>query len=134
MTRSTTTFTNTPVLTGMSRPESDSQVCALMPSGSVSLYAKALGFHVVCSELALRSAAIGRALIANTAVKLTQVHVTAFLREPRQDFLRVAEKEFCPAVFPREHARLVDRALHWLRMGEIPDPKHSLLILLLVLS
>jgi adenine-specific DNA methylase len=102
-----------------------------MGGGSVSLCAKALGFRVMCNDLALRSAVVGRALIANSAVRLTQADVAAVFREPKEEFLRLAEEEFCPGVFFREHARLVDRALYWLHTGQIPEPRRSLLTLLL---
>jgi adenine-specific DNA methylase len=52
--------------------------------GSVSLYAKASGFRVICNDLALRSAAVGHALIANSSVRLTRVDVAAVLREPSE--------------------------------------------------
>ena len=100
--------------------------------GSVSLYAKAAGFRVLCNDLALRSAVVGRALIANSSVRLTQADVAAVLREPRESYPRLAEQEFCPGVFSREHAQPVDRALYWLHARQIPEPRRSLLTLLLV--
>lgn len=100
--------------------------------GSASLYAKGLGFRVLCNDLALRSAVVGRALIANSSVRLAQADVAAVLREPRESYPRLAEQEFCPGVFSREHAQPVDRALHWLHAGQIPEPLRSLLTLLVV--
>lgn len=100
--------------------------------GSVSLCAKAWGFRVVCNDLALRSAVVGRALIANSSMKLTQADVAAVLREPTESHPRLAEQEFCPGVFAREQAQCIDRILHWLRRGYIPEPRCALLILLLV--
>ena len=46
--------------------------------GSVSLYAKSQGFHVRCNDIALRSAAIGHALIANSDTKLSEADVAPF--------------------------------------------------------
>jgi hypothetical protein len=100
--------------------------------GSVSLYAKALGFRVIANDLAFRSAVIGRALITNSAVRLTQADVAAVLREPTEEFPRLAEHEFCPGVFSREHAQMIDRVIYWLRIGQIPEPRRSLLTVLLV--
>ena len=100
--------------------------------GSVSLYAKAAGFRVLCNDLALRSTVVGRALIANSSVRLTQADVAAVLREPSERYPRLAEQEFCPGVFSREHAQPVDRALYWLHARQIPEPRRSLLTLLLV--
>ncbi|KPJ51533.1 MAG: hypothetical protein AMJ38_00200 [Dehalococcoidia bacterium DG_22] len=102
-----------------------------MGGGSMSLYGKACGFRVLCNDVALRSAAIGRALIANSAVRLTQVDVAAVLREPSEVYPRLAEEEFYPRVFSREHAQVIDRALYWLHTGQIPEPRRSLLALLL---
>ena len=102
-----------------------------MGGGSVSLYAKALGFRVVSNDLALRSAAVGHALIANSSVRLTRVDVAAVLREPSEVYPRLAEEEFYPRVFSREHAQVIDRALYWLHTGQIPEPRRSLLVLLL---
>jgi adenine-specific DNA methylase len=100
--------------------------------GSVSLWAKASGFRVVCNDLALRSAVVGGGLIANGSVRLTQADVAAVLREPRESYPRLAEQEFCPGVFSRDHSQLIDQVLHWLRAGHISEPRRSLLTLLLV--
>jgi len=100
--------------------------------GSVSLYAKAFGFRVICNDVALRSALVGRALIANSVVRLSQADVAAILRNPKEAYPQLAEKEFCPAVFSREQARPIDQALHWLRTGQISEPQRSLLTLLVI--
>jgi adenine-specific DNA methylase len=78
--------------------------------GSVSLYAKAQGFKVVATDIAMRSITIGRALIENSRVRLT-----------REDVLRLAapsdatpgriEREYAPSTFTQEQARFLDRAL-----------------------
>ena len=107
-------------------------VDAFLGGGSVSLQAKALGFRVVCNDLALRSAVVGRALIANNSVRLTQADVAALLQEPAGAFPRTAEETFCPAVFADEHARPIDRALYWLQSELFSEPRRSLLTLLLV--
>lgn len=107
-------------------------VDAFLGGGSVSLYAKAAGFRVVCNDLALRSAVVGRALIANSSVRLTQTDVATLIREPPERFPRVAEEEFCPKVFAQEQALLIDRALYWLQSGSFSEPRQSLLTLLLV--
>src|SRR3989449_6548612 len=78
--------------------------------GSVSLYAKALGFKVIATDIAERAILVGRALIENSRVRLT-----------REDILRLAaptdeppgriEREFAPQVFTPAQARFLDRAL-----------------------
>ncbi len=98
--------------------------------GSVSLFAKAQGLRVLCNDLALRSAAVGRALIANSSVTLNQADLLALLREPSDPCPRLAEQRYSPAVFPRRHALLLDRILH--NLQSFSEPKRSLSLLLLV--
>jgi hypothetical protein len=100
--------------------------------GSVSLLAKAYGFHVVCNDLALRSTAVGRAFIANGSVTLGQSDVALLLREPGVAYPHVAEGRYVPSVFSREHARLIDRALWWVCSDYVPEPKRSLALVLLI--
>src|SRR5712691_7032078 len=78
--------------------------------GSVSLYAKSQGFRVIATDIAERSITIGAAFIKNSCVRLT-----------REDVLRLAapsdatpgriERDYAPAVFTKEQARFIDRAL-----------------------
>lgn len=98
--------------------------------GSVSLKAKQLGFCVVCNDLALRSVAIGRALIENGTIRLTDADLAALLREPVDPYPHPAEELYSPAVFPLAHARLIDRALH--NLQEFNEPVRSLATVLLI--
>jgi hypothetical protein len=107
-------------------------VDAFLGGGSVSLFAKAQGFRVACNDLALRSAAIGRAVIANSSITLNQVDVALLLREPACDYPRVAAERYSPRVFSKDHARLLDRALWWARTDLFPEPKRSLALVLLI--
>ena len=59
--------------------------------GSVSLFAKTQGFLVLSNDVAFRSTAIGRALIANGSEILAPGHVVALLQEPFDDYPRRAE-------------------------------------------
>jgi len=100
--------------------------------GSVSLFAKAQGVRVACNDLALRSAVVGRALVANSTVTLTAADVALLTQEPHEPYPRSAEQRYSPSVFPPDHARLLDRALWWVRSGLFPEPKRSLALVLLV--
>jgi hypothetical protein len=100
--------------------------------GSVSLLAKTYGFRVICNDLALRSAVIGRAFIANGSVALDRSDVALLLREPDVPYPRVAEEVYAPSVFSCEHARLIDRALYSARSDCFPEPKRSLALVLLI--
>ncbi len=81
-----------------------------MGAGSVSLYAKALGFRVIACDIAERSIVVGKALVENSRTRLT-----------REDILRLAaptdgppgrvEQTYAPKAFTRAQARLLDRAL-----------------------
>lgn len=97
---------------------------------SVSLFAKGHGFRVVCNDLALRSAAIGRALIENSTVQLSEGDLIALLRQPHEPYPTVAAERYYPSVLPLAHAALLDRCLHNLR--SFAEPKRSLAILLLL--
>jgi adenine-specific DNA-methyltransferase len=98
--------------------------------GSVSLFAKAQGFRVLCNDLAVRSAAIGRALIVNSSETLAPGDLGALLREHSHHHPRRAEECYSPSVFSKAHARLLDRALY--NLAGFSEPKRSLAIVLLV--
>jgi hypothetical protein len=100
--------------------------------GSVSLLAKTYGFEVHCNDVAYRSALVGHALIANSDVTLTDADAALLFREPDGDYQRTAEERFSPSVFSTEHARFLDRGLHWARSGPFPGAKRHLMELLLV--
>jgi 16S rRNA G966 N2-methylase RsmD len=99
-------------------------------AGSVSLFAKARGFHVIANDLALRSAATGRALIGNSAATLQPADVAALLRAPVGPYPRIAEAHYTPSVFGLAHAQLADRVLF--NLNQQPEPDRSLATLLLV--
>ena len=100
--------------------------------GSVSLTAKALGFPVICNDLALRSAVVGRALIANSSVRLTEADVLVLLREPACAYRKTAQERFAPSVFSAAHACALDRALFWAGSDAFAEPKRSLARLLAI--
>ena len=98
--------------------------------GSVSLMAKARGYAIRCSDVAVRSVLVGRALIANDRVTLSHedlVQLFATEPEPPPGFV---EQNFGGDVLPVHHARFLDRALPCVRMRE--DAKGALLGLLLL--
>ncbi len=99
--------------------------------GSVSLLAKAQGFRVLFNDRALRSAIIGRALIENSSVRLTEPDVMQVLSPPTACYPRIAEERFSPGIFPRPHALLLDRALHQARTA-LASPKRELALLVLI--
>jgi hypothetical protein len=105
---------------------------AFLGGGSVSLFAKLHGFRVVCNDLALRSAAIGQAFIANGSVTLDRSDVALLLREPAVTYPHVAGERYVPSVFSHEHAQLIDRVLWWATTDYFPEPKGSLALVLLI--
>jgi 16S rRNA G966 N2-methylase RsmD len=98
--------------------------------GAVSLYAKAQGFNVACNDLALRSAVIGRGLIANSSVRLSPGDISRLLSAPEGDIASVVEQRFSPSVFPKAHARLLDRTLH--NLQGFKEPRRSLATILVI--
>lgn len=77
--------------------------------GSVSLYAKARGFRVICNDVAQRSHIIGRALIENDHVTLSHELLVAYSQPTKE--VGYAEAHLAPSVFPRRHAAVLDRLL-----------------------
>jgi len=94
-------------------------VDGFLGGGSVSLYAKAMGFRVVACDIAERSIAVGRALIENTRVRLTREDIVRILTPNPEPALRV-EREMVPQVFTRNVARFIDRALAHARVTTDP--------------
>lgn len=103
---------------------------AFLGAGSVSLRAKSLGFRVVCNDLALRSAAVGRAVIENSSTTLSLSDLLVLLSFGDRARVGRAEERYCPSVFSRGHARLLDRALN--NLPRFEEPKRSLLTLLTI--
>jgi hypothetical protein len=77
--------------------------------GSVSLYAKARGYQVLCNDLADRSYIIGKALIENGTRRLTSDEIVE-LSQPIEE-VGYAETNLAPEVLPLHHARFIDRVL-----------------------
>jgi len=104
-------------------------VDAFLGGGSVSLFAKARGYRVLCNDIALRSFIVGEALIENDRVKLTEEDITRLfaVEENGPGFI---EQHFAPDVVTTKHARFLDGAFTVAR--ETEGMKHWLLLLLLV--
>ena len=98
--------------------------------GSVSLYAKAMGFRVVACDIAERAITVGRALIENSRVKLTREDVLRIL-EPSGAPPGPIEREMVPAIFTANLGRFLDRALAV--AAEIDDPAKAALIRMLAI-
>ena len=78
--------------------------------GSVSLYAKALGFRVIGVDIAERGIVVGKALIENSRVKLAREDVLRLAKDDHAPLGRI-ESEYCPSVFTKDQARFLDRTL-----------------------
>lgn len=103
--------------------------------GSVALLGKALGYQVIANDIADRSALLGKALVENNRVKLTEADIhRLFTRDPREKkkagpgFIM---RNFTPEVFLTKHAEFLDDAFHVARAME-PGPKKWLTLYLLV--
>jgi len=102
---------------------------AFMDGGSVSLMAKALGYRVLCNDIAQRSFIIGKALIENNRNKLTDMDINRLFIPAENDGF--AKTNFCPEVFLSKHAEFLDNAMAVVRAMD-EGPKKYLSILLLV--
>ena len=67
--------------------------------GAVALHAKARGFEVIASDIALRAVIPARALVANSHTKLHRSDIVALFLEPDCDYPRVAS-EHAPGRLP----------------------------------
>jgi site-specific DNA-adenine methylase len=98
--------------------------------GSVSLYAKAQGFGVLCGDLAERSVIIGKALVENGGMRLTQEDLLR-LFVPHDDNRHLIEERYVPDCFALAAARFLDNAFAVVTQFE-DEMKRALLRLLLV--
>ena len=112
-------------------PPAEAPVLAdcFLGGGSVSLYAKARGYRVLCNDIAERSYIVGRALIENDHLTMTHEDVLRLL-VPQGDSAGLMEQHFCPDVVTTKHARFLDNALA--AASKTEGDKRWLLLLLLV--
>lgn len=97
--------------------------------GAASLYAKAQGFAVTASDLAERAAIVGRALIANSCVRLRHADVLDLFLEPSQPYAHTAAANVPDVLIP-DQAAWLDGAVA--RAARRAEPVHSLLLLVAV--
>lgn len=97
--------------------------------GSVSLYAKARGYQVLCNDIAMRSYIVGKALIENDSITLSKEDgVRLFASQTTNTHF--IEEHFCPDVLTRKHAQFLDNAFAVAR--RIEGERRWLLLLLLI--
>jgi 16S rRNA G966 N2-methylase RsmD len=77
---------------------------------SVSLYAKAMGFHVHSVDIAERSMIVARALVANSRTTLSRADIVRILAKELPAPGPI-ENRYVPSVFPLNVARFLDQAL-----------------------
>ena len=105
-------------------------VDAFLGGGSVSLYAKAHGFGVTCGDLAERSVIIGKALIENDGVHLSDDDILR-LFVPAEGNRHLIESSYVPDCFAESTARFLDNA--FAAVDTVTDEmKRHLLRLLLI--
>ncbi|AYO30610.1 hypothetical protein D2962_08230 [Biomaibacter acetigenes] len=103
-------------------------VDAFLGGGSVSLYAKAMGYKVHCNDLAERAAVIGRGLIENARTRLNKTDV-AMLLKPNDYSL--CQKEPLIKYFTDDDAVFIDTILGNLRQKEAGYKKDLLTLALI---
>jgi 16S rRNA G966 N2-methylase RsmD len=102
---------------------------AFLGGGSVSLMAKARGYRVVSNDIALRSFIVGKALIANSRVRLEHSDLVRLFAKPNTttDFIKV---NFSPGVLTTSNAEFLDLAFS--HVDEFNGTKQWLIQLLLI--
>lgn len=101
---------------------------AFLGGGAVSVMAKALGYRVLCNDIAQRSYIVGRALVENNRVKLTNEDIHRLFLETEHDgFIKA---NFSPTVILSKHAEFLDNAFALVRAMEEGHKKYLLLLLL----
>jgi len=103
-------------------------VDAFLGGGSVSLFAKAKGYKVICNDLAYRSITVGQALITNSSHKIIHEDVLRLVTEVETDNFTV--KTYAPRVFPTKVARHID--IMRTNIASFPEHKQPLMTLLLI--
>ena len=98
--------------------------------GSVSLYAKAHGFGVLCGDVAQRSVIIGKALIENDGVSIFEDDILR-LFVPAEDSRHLIETSYVPDCFAKNTAQFLDNAFAAVDLVS-DETKRYLLRLLLV--
>lgn len=102
---------------------------AFLGGGAVSVMAKALGYRVLCNDIAQWSYIVGKALVENNRVKLTDMDINRlFLPAENDGFIQA---NFCPEVFLTKHAEFLDNAMAIVRAMD-DGPKKYLNLLLLI--
>lgn len=104
-------------------------VDAFLGGGSTALAFKRVGFRVLTNDLAERSCIVGRALITNSAVRLTEADELRFHAGHESNDGRI-EREFAPDFFRPDHARWLDGAFAAARA--VPDEARRNLMLLVL--
>jgi adenine-specific DNA methylase len=99
--------------------------------GAVSLYAKARGFKVLCGDLAERSAIVGRALIENDSVQISDADLLRLFAPSDRNQHRI-ETAYAPNCFTPQAARFLDNA--FAAADEVADPKKRDLLRLLLMK
>lgn len=111
----------------------DSERChsfidAFLGGGSISLFAKAMGYKVMCNDIADRSAVVGRGLIENSRIKIRKEDISQVLNY--NDYSH-CQKEPIIKYFTDEDAQFIDTVLGNLREWEL-GYKRDLLTLALI--
>jgi len=110
----------------LSYAEGETFIDAFLGGGSVSLLAKAKGFRVLCNDIADRSAVIGKALIENPDVKITDADIYRLFELTESDnFLITNYSQF----YTTEIGEFLDTA--WANIKKFEDPTKAVLMKLL---
>jgi site-specific DNA-adenine methylase len=107
-------------------------VDAFLGGGAITMFAKAQGFkEIIANDISDRSRLIAEALLINQKTQLSRLDIL-YLSQPLPNDLYPGpiETTYCPSVFSRRHAQMLDRCLYWSR--QIQDPTKQALLFILI--
>lgn len=103
---------------------------AFLGGGSVSLWAKAKGYKVICNDIAERSYVVGKALIENSRAKIADEDLARlFIETKHSGFIK---KNYVPKVFLPQIAEFLDNAFAIVKNGFIKDSAKQYLMFLIL--
>lgn len=103
---------------------------AFIGGGNVAYYAKAQGFKVLCNDIADRSVIVGKALVENSSKKISRYDIYRLVQKKSKSPSFI-ERNYVPAIFTTEHARLLDNCFYNLKSFKDPVKKALLQLLLI---
>ena len=105
---------------------------AFLGGGSVSLWAKAKGYRVICNDIAERSFMIGKSYIENSRITIADEDIALLFQKTEHDGF--IEKNYVPKIVVRKTAQFLDNAFASLRKNFEPGTARFYMMRLLLMK